>query len=101
MNRIFSLYPNQLDGYSTLPLVRDLIDEIRADDVNRLRDAICKIEYELGIEPSGVFATVRARLDSVGAASTLINAHLIDPTDAHDASAISLSDIGGRLCFRK
>ena len=94
MNRIFSLYPNQLDGYSTLPLVRDLIDEIRADDVNRLRDAICKIEYELGIEPSGVFATVRARLDSVGAASTLINAHLIDPTDAHDASAISVLDAG-------
>ncbi len=90
----FSVYPFALDGYSTLPLVRNTIDEIRAEVPNRLRDAIIKIEQELGVEPSGVFATVRARLDSVGDASSLIDAHLINPIDAHDASAISLLDGG-------
>ena len=88
----FSVYPGALDGYSTLPLRRDGIDEIRANDVNRLRDAIIKIEMELGVEPSGVFATVRSRLNSVSDASTLIDAHLINPIDAHDASAISILD---------
>ncbi len=36
----YSTYPVVLDGYSTLPLRRDGIDEIVAADVNRLRDAI-------------------------------------------------------------
>ena len=45
----FSVYPGAIDGYSTLPLVRDGIDEIRARDHNRLRDAIIKIEQELGL----------------------------------------------------
>lgn len=88
----FSVYPNALDGYSTLPLRRDGIDEIRADDVNRLRDAIIKIEQELGTQPSGIFGTVKERLDSVGDASAIIDAHLINPIDAHDASAISILD---------
>lgn len=90
----FSAYPNAIDGYSTLPLVRNLIDEVRAQVPNRLRDAIIKIEQELGIQPSGAFATVRARLDIIGDASATIDAHLIDPIDAHDASAISLLDTG-------
>ena len=38
-----TVYPQQIDGYSTLPLRRDGIDEIRADDVNRLRNAIIAI----------------------------------------------------------
>lgn len=88
----FSVYPYQIDGYATLPLRRDLVHEIRADDVNRLRDAIVKIEQELGIQPSGVFATVAARLDSVGNAEALINSHILNTIDAHDASAISILD---------
>lgn len=88
------LYPAQLDGYSTLPLRKDGVHEIRAADVNRLRNAILAIEYELGIEPSGVFATVRDRLDSVADASAQIAAHIADTVDAHDASAISILDAG-------
>jgi hypothetical protein len=91
----FSVFPGALDGYATLPLRRDGVHEIVADDYNRLRDAIIKVEQELGVEPSGIFATVRARLDSVGDASALIESHLVDPIDAHDASAISVLDTAG------
>jgi hypothetical protein len=92
MAESFSVYPNAIDGYTTLPLRRDGVHEIVADDHNRLRDAIVKIEQELGVQPSGVYATVVDRLDDIGDASALINAHLIDAIDAHDASAISLLD---------
>lgn len=88
----FSVYPEQLDGYFSLPLVRNQIDEIRAEVPNRLRDAIIKIEQELGVQPSGTFATVRARLDEIGDVRALHLAHLADPEDAHDASAISVED---------
>jgi hypothetical protein len=77
-----------------LPIRIDGVHEIRADDVNRLRDAIIKIEQELGIQPSGIFATVRARLDSVADAEALITSHIANPVDAHDASAISVEDTG-------
>lgn len=90
----FSVYPNDIDGYSTLPLRRDGVHEIRADDYNRLRDAAVKIEQELGVQPSGTYATVRDRLDDIGDAATSIAAHLVDPVDAHDASAISVLDTG-------
>lgn len=88
----YSVYPDKLDGYASLPLVRNQIDEVRAEVPNRLRDAIIKIEQELGIQPSGTFATVRARLDEIGDVRTIFLAHLADPEDAHDASAISVLD---------
>ena len=88
----YSVYPNDLDGYSTLPLRRNLIDEIRAEDHNRLRDAIVKIEQELGVKPAGVYASVADRLDMIGDAMTAISAHMADATDAHDASAVSVLD---------
>lgn len=88
----YSVYPQDIDGYAQLPLVRNQITEIRAEHHNALRDAIVKIEQELGIQPSGSFGTVKDRLDDVGDASSLIDAHLIDTADAHDASAISIID---------
>lgn len=88
----YSSYPATLDGYVTLPLRQDGVHEIKAEDVNRLRDAIVKIEGELGTQPSGSFGTVASRLDSIGDAASLIDAHLIDTIDAHDASSISLLD---------
>ena len=91
-NESYSVYPYDLDGYSTLPLRRDGIHEIVAADHNRLRDAIVKIEQELGIQPSGTFSTVASRLDDIGDAKAQILAHMADPTDAHDASAISIAD---------
>lgn len=91
-NLSYSVYPQDIDGYATLPLRRDGIHEIVAADHNRLRDAIVKIEAELGVQPSGTFATVASRLDNIGDAHALILAHMADPTDAHDASAISILD---------
>jgi len=88
----YSSYPLVLDGYVTLPLRQDLVHEIKAADVNRLRSAIIAIEQELGTQPSGSFGTVASRLDTIGDASALINAHIIDTIDAHNASSISLLD---------
>ena len=61
-----SLYPDGIDGYSTLPLRVDNVHEIVAADHNRLRNAIVRIEQELGVQPSGTFATMADRLDSIG-----------------------------------
>lgn len=91
-NESYSVYPDGIDGYASLPLRRDGIHEIVAADHNRLRDAIVKIEQELGVQPSGTFGTVSARLDNIGDARAIILAHMADTTDAHDASAISVLD---------
>lgn len=62
----FSVYPNAIDGYAQLPLVVDTVTRVDAVTVNRLRDAIVKIEAELGILPSSeAYATVRERLDEL------------------------------------
>ena len=62
-----TIYPSGIDGYVQLPLVVDGVDEIRADDINRVRNAVVAVESELGINPSGTFGTVKARLDSLEA----------------------------------
>lgn len=87
-----SVYPDSIDGYSTLPLRKNLVHEIKAEDHNRLRNAIIKIQQELGPQPSGSFATVATRLDDIGDAKAQILAHIADVEDAHDASAISVLD---------
>lgn len=63
----YSVYPFALDGTNQLPIVSDNITEVNAEVVNRHRSAIIAIEGELGIDPSGVYSTVRARLDALEA----------------------------------
>ena len=84
-----SIYPNSLDGYAQLPLVVDTVTEVKADTVNRLRSAIVNIEKELGIEPKGTYADVRARLDA------LENA--IDSIGDGGGGDIDLTDILNRI----
>ena len=60
-----TIYPLGIDGYAQLPLVYDLISPVRADDVNRLRNAVVAVETELGKNPSSTYATVRSRLDAL------------------------------------
>jgi hypothetical protein len=48
-----------------LPIIVDLQTPVRAEVVNRQREAILAIEGELGIQPSGTFTTVRSRLDAM------------------------------------
>lgn len=58
-----TLYPSQIDTVMTLPTVVNNNTPVDADVVNRLRDAILAVETELGIKPSGLYGTVRHRLD--------------------------------------
>lgn len=61
----FSKYPNNLDDTSSLPISVDLVTEVKAEVVNRLRDSVIATQTELGRVPSGTFGTVRARLDAI------------------------------------
>ena len=64
-----SLYPNQLDNSTSIPVATDKVTPVNAEVVNRLRDPIIAIESELGVNPSSTYGTVRARLDAIEAGS--------------------------------
>lgn len=61
----YSKYPYQIDSSVELPITIDLVTPVKAEVVNRLRDATINIEKELGIDPSREWGTVRARLDNM------------------------------------
>ena len=58
-------YPGKIDNNITLPDAVDNITPVKADVVNRLKAAILAIENELGVKPSGVNSTVKARLAAI------------------------------------
>jgi hypothetical protein len=66
-------YPAQIDNNVSLPTVKDNTTPVIGSVVNRLRDAIIRIEAELGIQPASVYGTVRARLDLLE--NALINSY--------------------------
>lgn len=60
-----SQYPQQIDNNITLP-ISDAQTALTPSLLNKLRDAIYKIELELGVFPSGdTYADVRSRLDAM------------------------------------
>lgn len=61
----YTLYPNAIDSTTQLPITVDNTTPVRAEVVNRQRSAIIAIESELGVQPSGTYTTVRARLDAL------------------------------------
>lgn len=63
-------YPNSIDGYSEIRVVRDSIEEIVARDHNDLRSAVVAIEQVLGTNPQGLYGSVSARLDDIIQAET-------------------------------
>lgn len=65
----YTLYPNSLDNTTSIPLTTDLVSLVKAEAVNRIREAVIAIQAELGANPSGTFATVRDRLDAIGSGS--------------------------------
>jgi hypothetical protein len=87
-----TIYPSGIDSTSELPLVVDLVSPVLAADVNRLRDAAVAIETELGINPSGVFGTVKDRVDSL---ETILN--VIASTDGYTvpAAQVTILDVDG------
>lgn len=58
-------YPDVIENEVQLPRVYDGITKISANTINRLRDAILRIEEELGVNPSGSYPTVSERLDAL------------------------------------
>jgi hypothetical protein len=63
----YTVYPDAIDSSSQLPLAVDNVTPVKAEIVNRQRSAILAIEAELGIQPSGIYGTARARLDAIEA----------------------------------
>lgn len=63
----YTIYPNGIDSSNQLPISTDDVTPVKAEVVNRHREAIIAIESELGIQPSGTYTTVRARLDAIDA----------------------------------
>jgi len=64
-NMGYSVYPGKIDGSTQLPPTIDNVTPVKAEVTNRLRDAILAVESELGVDPSGTYGTVRARLDAM------------------------------------
>jgi hypothetical protein len=76
-------YPAQIDDGISLPEVNQSTG-LRPEVFNKLRDAIIRVEGELGVKPSAVFGTVRARLDYI--------------QDIMSNSLVSISgDLGGNV----
>lgn len=67
---VYTRYPCDFDDPRPtdtrgLPVTVDNRTPVRAEVVNRQRESILAVEAELGIQPSGIFTTVRARLDAL------------------------------------
>lgn len=61
----YTKYPNSIDTSTELPLATDNVTPVKAEVVNRLREAILAIQNELGVNPSSVYGTVKSRLDTL------------------------------------
>jgi len=85
-------YPAALDTNTTLPKVTDNLTPVSGSVYNRLQEAVIRVEYELGVKPSGTYSTVRARLDALEGILAKLNLNLqfggdieaqTDPTIQH------------------
>lgn len=61
----YSNFPNSLDDSLSIPISTDLVTEVKAEVVNRHRDAIISIETTLGTSPQSTYASVKDRLNSI------------------------------------
>ncbi|MDP2685298.1 MAG: hypothetical protein Q8P20_09775, partial [bacterium] len=83
-----SKYPTQLDDATSSPIATDLVTPVAAAIFNRVRAATLAAQAELGTNPSGVYGTVRARLDAISAAINTINATGIVHAIAHGQGGV-------------
>ena len=82
-------YPAQIDTSISIPPAIDNLTPVMGLVYNRLRDSVIAIETELGVKPSGVYTTVRSRLDYI---ENLI------VTDFNNLEIIKLAgDLGGTI----
>jgi len=89
---MYTVYPNAIDGYSNIRVVRDNIEEVIARDHNDSRSAIVAIEQTLGVRPQGAYGTVAALLADSYAG---IQAHASGLPPRHTASQVDADLIGG------
>lgn len=88
----FSKYPKSLDDNTSLPVSVDLVTPVKAEVVNRLRDALLAVESELGLDPSRLYATVRARLDALEARIRALELKAIDEVVIPISSGIEITE---------
>lgn len=107
----YTVYPCGIDSSDQLPIATDLVTPVKGEVVNRLREAIIAIQAELGIQPSGTFTTVRARLDALelggagggGGISTIlkdgsaVSSNVTSINFLGDAVIIEDSEVPGRV----
>jgi hypothetical protein len=70
-----SAYPGALDSFATNKTNSTLETDDHPVHHNDLADAINSIEAELGMDPSGVYATVKERLVTITAALSVVTAN--------------------------
>ena len=92
-----SVYPTAIDDFVTNRTGSDSKTGHAAVH-NDLADAIEKIEGELGINPSGTQATVRARLDQLQPAAPLVYTVANYVTDrSYDANSYTMDELADVL----
>lgn len=94
-------YPGGLDAF-TNPAATDPLNSATVPHATQhtdVNDAIEAIEAELGTDPSGASATVKARFEAIEAAGWVTSARILDGTildaDINAAAAIAPSKISG------
>ena len=87
-------YPSAIDDSSNLITVIDSVTSVKGIIVNNLRDALLAVETELGIKPSGVFTTVRNRLDTIDLSLQSLSASLSSITTT-SGNFIAGKDLSG------
>jgi hypothetical protein len=65
-------FPNDVKSFSRKT---DNVDDVMAEDTNSAYDEIEALETELGTNPAGAYATVKARLDANDTAVGLNTTH--------------------------
>ncbi len=100
-----SVYPGALDSFATNKVDATTTATDHKNHHNDLADATNKIEAELGINPSGAFATLLARLDDIDARRDkidIVKDYGADPTGNTDsAAAINAALLAGRTAGTK
>jgi hypothetical protein len=61
----YTKYPNQIDDSTSVVIAQDNVTQVKAEIVNRLRDALLAVENELGTNPSSTYSSVKDRLDAL------------------------------------
>lgn len=87
-----TLYPTNLDVFTTINATDPRNAPSLSGRLNDMGDAIETIEGELGINPSGTFATVVARLDGLGITGIATAA----PPAIADTGSVGTSSLGAR-----